>query len=77
MPIAESRLVRNTISPALSRMVSANISGAGRASGNNGRPIQADAPAGLGVQLFTELTKDFDFEQMKLGGFHATIAMPR
>lgn len=46
-------------------------------AGNNGKPFPSHAAAGTGMVLFAELTKDFNFEKQKLGGFQATIPMPR
>ncbi len=45
-------------------------------AGNNGKPVPTDISAGLGFQMITDLTKDWEIDR-KAAGFSATLPMPR
>ena len=45
-------------------------------AGNNGKPVPSDISAGLGFQMITDLTKDWEIDR-KAAGFSATLPMPR
>ncbi len=45
-------------------------------AGNNGKPVPNDISAGLGFQMITDLTKDWEIDR-KAAGFSATLPMPR
>lgn len=45
-------------------------------AGNNGKPVPSDISAGLGFQMITDLTRDWEIDR-KAAGFSATLPMPR
>ena len=45
-------------------------------AGNNGKPVPSDISAGLGFQMITDLTKDWEIDR-KAAGFSATLPMPK
>lgn len=45
-------------------------------AGNNGKPVPNDISAGLGFQMITDLTRDWEINR-KAAGFSATLPMPR
>lgn len=45
-------------------------------AGNNGKPVPNDISAGLGFQMITDLTRDWEIDR-KAAGFSATLPMPR
>ncbi len=45
-------------------------------AGNNGKPVPNNISAGLGFQMITDLTRDWEIDR-KAAGFSATLPMPR
>lgn len=46
-------------------------------AGNNGKPMGGDISSGLGLQMISELTKNWTFERDKAKGFFAVLPLPR